>query len=442
MSPSPRCSYTPSLDDTPASPPRSPAGRVGDVIVLAGEMGAGKTAFAQGFGRALGVDEPITSPTFTLVHSYEDRRRRRCTTPICTASTSWPRSTTWRSASWRSRRHRAGRVGRRRRVGIRRSPHRRLAPVAGDEEARRSRSRDRPPSSRALVGADRRAGDVDRVSAPWPRIVEPPMLILGIETATEQVGVAIGGHEGVIGAVRDRPGASPRRDADAGDRVRVPPGRHRARRVGLIAVESSRAVHRDARRAGPGKALPQALRVPMIGIPSLDLLAFSCRHVRPCHRPGLSMPARTKCSGRCTGPYPAACSRSPRRRSVRSMTSWATCWRGARTRPASVTAPSDTAMRSPRASAARSLWPDVSVRWDAACCSPTPRPARGGGLSRRDPARCICVPPMPRSTGLRSRGARPPMSVLSRIALTSVRRRRSRRRSPIEPFQMRHLRSM
>ena len=45
--------------------------RPGDVLVLAGEMGSGKTAFAQGFGRALGVTEPITSPTFTLVHSYE-----------------------------------------------------------------------------------------------------------------------------------------------------------------------------------------------------------------------------------------------------------------------------------------------------------------------------------------------------------------------------------
>lgn len=42
--------------------------RPGDIIVLAGEMGAGKTAFAQGFGHALGVTEPITSPTFTLVH--------------------------------------------------------------------------------------------------------------------------------------------------------------------------------------------------------------------------------------------------------------------------------------------------------------------------------------------------------------------------------------
>jgi tRNA threonylcarbamoyladenosine biosynthesis protein TsaE len=45
--------------------------RQGDIILIAGEMGAGKTAFAQGFGRALGVAEPITSPTFTLVHSYE-----------------------------------------------------------------------------------------------------------------------------------------------------------------------------------------------------------------------------------------------------------------------------------------------------------------------------------------------------------------------------------
>lgn len=44
--------------------------RPGDLIVLAGEMGAGKTAFAQGFGAAIGVTEPMTSPTFTLVHSY------------------------------------------------------------------------------------------------------------------------------------------------------------------------------------------------------------------------------------------------------------------------------------------------------------------------------------------------------------------------------------
>lgn len=44
--------------------------RPGDIIVLSGEMGAGKTAFAQGFGRAFGVTDRITSPTYTLVHSY------------------------------------------------------------------------------------------------------------------------------------------------------------------------------------------------------------------------------------------------------------------------------------------------------------------------------------------------------------------------------------
>jgi tRNA threonylcarbamoyladenosine biosynthesis protein TsaE len=49
--------------------------RPGDVVVLAGELGAGKTVFAQGVGAALGVGEPIVSPTFTLVREYEGRLR-------------------------------------------------------------------------------------------------------------------------------------------------------------------------------------------------------------------------------------------------------------------------------------------------------------------------------------------------------------------------------
>ena len=49
--------------------------RAGDLLVLAGDLGAGKTAFTQGLGAALGVDAPITSPTFTLAQRYEGRLR-------------------------------------------------------------------------------------------------------------------------------------------------------------------------------------------------------------------------------------------------------------------------------------------------------------------------------------------------------------------------------
>ena len=47
--------------------------RPSDLLVLVGELGAGKTAFTQGFGRGLGIDEQITSPTFALVRSYTGR---------------------------------------------------------------------------------------------------------------------------------------------------------------------------------------------------------------------------------------------------------------------------------------------------------------------------------------------------------------------------------
>jgi tRNA threonylcarbamoyladenosine biosynthesis protein TsaE len=47
--------------------------RPGDVVVLAGGLGAGKTVLAQGLVGALGVDEPVVSPTFTLVREYRGR---------------------------------------------------------------------------------------------------------------------------------------------------------------------------------------------------------------------------------------------------------------------------------------------------------------------------------------------------------------------------------
>ena len=44
---------------------------VGDVVTVSGELGTGKTTFVRGAARALGVEGPVTSPTFTIGHRYE-----------------------------------------------------------------------------------------------------------------------------------------------------------------------------------------------------------------------------------------------------------------------------------------------------------------------------------------------------------------------------------
>jgi tRNA threonylcarbamoyladenosine biosynthesis protein TsaE len=46
----------------------------GDVVVVSGEVGAGKTTLIRGACRALGIEQPVTSPTFTIGHRYEGGR--------------------------------------------------------------------------------------------------------------------------------------------------------------------------------------------------------------------------------------------------------------------------------------------------------------------------------------------------------------------------------
>ena len=45
----------------------------GDIICLTGDLGAGKTAFTKGIGVGLGIEEFITSPTYTIINEYNGR---------------------------------------------------------------------------------------------------------------------------------------------------------------------------------------------------------------------------------------------------------------------------------------------------------------------------------------------------------------------------------
>ena len=46
----------------------------GEVYALIGDLGAGKTVFTKGFAQGLGIEEPVNSPTFTILQIYEEGR--------------------------------------------------------------------------------------------------------------------------------------------------------------------------------------------------------------------------------------------------------------------------------------------------------------------------------------------------------------------------------
>ena len=46
----------------------------GEIYTLIGDLGVGKTIFTQGFAKGLGIEEPVSSPTFTIVQIYDEGR--------------------------------------------------------------------------------------------------------------------------------------------------------------------------------------------------------------------------------------------------------------------------------------------------------------------------------------------------------------------------------
>ncbi|MFT3851474.1 MAG: tRNA (adenosine(37)-N6)-threonylcarbamoyltransferase complex dimerization subunit type 1 TsaB [Ilumatobacteraceae bacterium] len=109
------------------------------------------------------------------------------------------------------------------------------------------------------------------------------MLILGIETATAQVSVAIGGHEGVIGLFEVCRGRRHAETLTPAIELVCRQAQIELDEIGLVAVDVGPGLFTGMRVGlAAAKAIAQARRLPMIGISSLDLLAFPLRHgVRP-----------------------------------------------------------------------------------------------------------------------------------------------------------------
>jgi tRNA threonylcarbamoyladenosine biosynthesis protein TsaB len=104
------------------------------------------------------------------------------------------------------------------------------------------------------------------------------VLILGIETATQQVGVAIGGHEGVIASFhcsRDRRHAETLAPAI---RFLCDQAKVELDDIGAVAVDIGPGLFTGLRVGlATAKAIAHARRIPMVGISSLDLAAFPAR---------------------------------------------------------------------------------------------------------------------------------------------------------------------
>ena len=105
------------------------------------------------------------------------------------------------------------------------------------------------------------------------------MLILGIETATAAVGCAIGGHEGVLAMAQSARGRRHAESLTPQIQFICNQAQIELSEISVIAVDLGPGLFTGLRvGVATAKSLAHALRVPMIGVPSLDLLAFPVRY--------------------------------------------------------------------------------------------------------------------------------------------------------------------
>lgn len=104
------------------------------------------------------------------------------------------------------------------------------------------------------------------------------MLILGIDTATPQVSVAVGGHEGVLASTQSSRGRQHAEILTPAIEFVCRQARVELSEIGVVAVDLGPGLFTGLRvGVSAAKAIAHALRVPMIGVSSLDLLAFPVR---------------------------------------------------------------------------------------------------------------------------------------------------------------------
>ena len=249
--------------------------RPGDLLLLVGDLGAGKTAFTQGFGAGLGIDDQITSPTFALVQGYTGRldlhhldvyRLEQINEALDLGLSELLDDGSVTLIEWGDtitsalpRDYLEVRIT----FGEGEDDRRlELTPVGSQWQAR---VRAMSVAVAAWVAVRRRRSS-------------RRVLILGIESSTVQIGCAIGGHEGVLASAHSAKGKRHAENLTPAIEFICAQAQVTLSEIGLVAVDVGPGLFTGLRVGiATAKAIAFALRVPMIGVSSLDLLAFPVR---------------------------------------------------------------------------------------------------------------------------------------------------------------------